>query len=405
MQMPRVAPSLPWALFMLVTALMPATAFAQQSPLSTWVGDSFSMVINHPTVAADGGRIDCAPGTSGCRPLNISRCNDASILPIEFIISPGARSLPTYTGNSQVLYAFLGTTAGCVYSTVSGQTGNNPNLLIGTTSSLAGSAPFFSGGTQTFRFPAGISTFNAGVTAAGRTQIFTVGELMNALGVCPPNAPVQMSTYFLCVGVDVHASQGINNTATNAQTTQAGTGTPGATNAGGSDPVAYLQFQIDTLPPDAPTITASRSLNGRVAVDVAYNSPSLDVYTIDVRYTKEPQNLTLACDQWTGDVRTTPSQNVYGQSSGNLTFMVEPLENNVDYAFCAQAVDYMENPSVPTPVSVAQPRFECDLFGCYPDALQTGFCAQTAAPQVWLMAAGAFGLRAVFRRRRQRTTP
>jgi hypothetical protein len=373
------------------------------TPLSAWVGGPFSVVINSPTVQDGGGRIDCAPRQPGCKPLNLARCTDSTPMPISFGVAPGASGLPAYTGTSQVLYAFLGTLNGCVYSTVSGQIGNDPNLLIGTTTSLGASAPFFAGGGRSFTFPDGVSTINPSLPQLAQSGVYTVADMLKTLGVCPPGQGVQMSTYFLCVGVDATASRGINNTAAGTATGTATPATPTtpAANTNGQDPVTYLQFQIDTVPPEPPTIAAVRSLNGRCTVHVDYTNQALDLYAVRVKYSSAPQNLNVPCNLWTEEVHTTPDQNAYGQSGGNLTFTVDHLDNDISYAFCAESEDYMENVSVPSANVLGQPRFECDLFGCYPNTLKTGYCSQTAAPQVWLLALGALGARLWQRRRTQ----
>lgn len=375
--------------------LCTAPASAQVQPLTKWIGGPFNVTVVNPTQQSDGGRIDCAPRTAGCKPLNLARCTDDTPMRINFVVAPGASGLPAYSGTTQALYAFLSATPGCIYSRLNGQTGYTPDLLIGTTSSLAGSAPFFAGGTQSFRFPTGVSTFNANMTKAGSTGEFTVGEMLNALGVCPPNQPVQMGTYFLCVGVDVTNSQGINNTST-ASTATTTTAPGGATSS--ADPVTYLQFQIDTQPPEAPIITEVHSLNGRCNLSVNYTSPSLDVYTVRVKYSKNASNLNVACNLWTDDIEWTAPQTVNGQSGGTLKFTAQGLDNDITYAFCAEAEDYMQNVSPPSSVVTGQPRFECDIFACSPEPLRTGYCSQYAAPQLWLGALVTLGLRRLRRR-------
>ena len=64
--------------------------------------------------------------------------------------------------------------------------------------------------------------------------------------------------------------------------------------------------------------------------------------------------------------------------------------------------DYLQNVSAPSDTVLGQPRFECDLFGCYPGPLKTGYCGQTAAPQVWLATAAAGLVRAATLARRAR---
>lgn len=174
--------------------------------------------------------------------------------------------------------------------------------------------------------------------------------------------------------------------------------------------MAYLQFQVDTQPPPTPTIRQVEALNGRVRVDVDYDASTLDIWTLRLRYTKDPANLATApdaegalmprrCDAWTGDIESVV-KTVYGQATATVPFTVDGLDNDTTYAFCADAVDYMENPSVPTDTVLGEPRFECDLFACYPDELQVGYCAQAGAPQLWLMASA--GLLAVWQRRARR---
>lgn len=368
----------------------PNVARAQVKLLDQWLDPNYGIVINSPTEQIGGGRIDCAPRQSGCKPMNLARCTDPTPMPINFSINPRQGTRATYTGSTQVLYAFLSTTGTCAYSMITGQVGNNPNLLIGLTPNLAGSAPFFTGGTQSFLFPGNITSFSDALPQVKASRVFTVADMMGMLGACGPT-PRDMSTYTLCIGVDATGSQGINNTASTSATN-------GQTQSG-SDPVTFLNFQVDTVPPAPPTLQEVQSLNGRARIKVQYVSPLLDLYEVRVKYSSRPENLQVPCNLWTEDVHVTPAQSAFGQVAGDLVFMVNDLDNDVDYAFCAESEDYMQNPSEPTANTIGHPRFECDLFGCYPGTLATGYCGQVAAPQLWLGALLALGARTLGRRR------
>jgi hypothetical protein len=386
--------------------IVPCTAQAQVTPLTTWVGGQFPNTLwQRPTQAADGAYINCAPGTQGCTPLNRSMCDRPGV-PIEFVVGPpSSAGTATYLGSNQTLYAFLSTANTCIYSTQTGGINNNPNYLIGTGAPV-GSSVFFNGSTP-FVFPAGGLTPSAAFPQLNQTG-FTTQDLLRVLGACPPANGVQLATYYLCIGVDAGQTGGVNNgTASTASTTTTSTGSSNS----GSDPFAFVQFQVDTLPPAVPSGIDAKGLNGRVALTVTYDTSTLDAYSLRVKATSDPANLSLTdadqnpngtCDDWTGDV-TVQDRSVYGDSSGSATFTIDGT-NGTTYGFCAQAIDYMGNISTPSPVVFGRPRPECDLFGCYPAALQTGYCGQQLPPAAWGLCAGLALWRAHRRPRRTRNT-
>lgn len=382
-----------------VFCLVPAVAHAQVTPLSTWIGGKFPNVLwQHPNLADDGMLINCAPGTPGCTPLNRVMC-DAPGRPISFVIAPpSSGASATYTSSTQTLYAFLSAVSSCVYSTQVGGTNNNPNYLIGSGAPL-GSSVFF-GGVTPFVFPTGGITPSAAFPNL-TTEGFLTTDVLSALGACDPNgAGVQLATYYICVGVDADQTLGVNNGSTSTNTS-----TTGATSSGG-DPFAFVQFQIDTVPPSTPTDISVQPLDGRVDLTTAYDTTTLDAYYLRVKATSDPNNLAMiaddpeaTCDAWTDNV-IVRNVNIYGETSGRETVTING-DNGVLYGFCVETVDYMQNVSLPSPVVFGRPRPECDLFKCYPDVLQTGFCGATLPPSAY----GLVALCALWRRRRAHQRP
>lgn len=394
-----------WPLVVLLACLPGRVALAEAQPLTTYVGGAFRIYINRPNVATDGYRVDCGPSQSGCFLLNRRACEaDAPALPISFTLSGSGSGVNVDASQTRTVYAFLSTTSSCIYSQVSGQTGNNPNLLIGTTAALPSGSIFFAGGTRPYTFPQDVSTFNNGVTQAGATGAFTTREMMRALGLCDNanGTATNLSTYFLCVGVDSSNKLGVNSGANVSST---------GTTAAGTDPTAFIQLQMDTRPPEVPTELKLTPRKGRVQAEVTVETELLDVYQVNLRYTDDPQNLAAAaaldennrprgCAAWQGNVQTR-SVNVYNQVVGKASFAVDNLRNDVDYGFCAASQDRLGNVGEATEVQVAQPRFECDLFECYPGDLETGYCGAGSGPELW--GAGALAGAALGWRRRRRT--
>lgn len=394
-----------WPLVVLLACLPGRVALAEAQPLTTYVGGAFRIYINRPTTALDGYRVDCGPSQPDCFLLNRAACDpNGPALPIQFTLSASGAGISVDASQTRTVYAFLSTTSSCIYSQVTGQTGNNPNLLIGTTAALPSGSIFFAGGTRPYVFPRDVDNFNPAVTAAASSGAFTTREMMAALGLCDNanGTATNLSTYFLCVGVDSSNKLGVNS-GTNVTST--------GTTAAGSDPTAYLQLQADTRAPEPPTNLTLTPRNARVHAEVSVDTSLLDVYQVNLRYTNDPQNLAAGealdsngqprgCAAWQGSVGER-SVNVYNQVVGRATFDVDGLDNDVDYGFCALSQDRLGNVGEPTEVQVAQPRFECDLFACYPGDLQTGYCGAGAGPQLW-GAGGLLGVVLALRRRYRR---
>lgn len=377
-----------------VLCFVPVLAHAQVTPLSTWIGGQFPNTLwQHPNLADDGLLINCAPGTAGCTPLNLSMCNQPG-KPISFVVAPpSSTTAATYTSSTQTLYAFISTQNNCIYSTQVGGINNNPNYLIGSGAPI-GSSVFF-GGVTPFVFPTGGLTPSSAFPNV-TTQGFLTTDLLNALGACPPDGVgVQLATYYICVGVDATQSLGINNGGTT-------TSTSGTTSGG--DPFAYVQLQIDTIAPATPSSVVVQPLDSRCDVTIDYDTTTLDAYYLQVKATADPANLALiaddptaTCDAWVDNV-VTHTVNIYGETSGTETVTING-DNGVLYGFCVETVDYMQNVSVPSTVSYGRPRPECDLFKCYPDVLQTGFCGASLPPSAYGLV-GALSLWRACRRRR-----
>jgi hypothetical protein len=333
---------------------------------------------------------------------------DHAPMPIEFVIGPpSTAAAATYTGNTQTLYAFLSNAPTCVFSESSGGINNDPNNLIGTGAPV-GNSVFFNGSTP-FVFPSGGLTPSPAFPDVNRSG-FTTADLLTALKACPPYDGIQLGTYYICVGVNTSQTKGLNNgNGTSSTATSATTGFAATTS--GSDPFAFVQFQVDTVPPPVPSSIVAKSLDSRCDVKVNYDASTLDAYYLRVKATSDPVNLTLTdldqnpngtCDAWTGDV-ITRDVNIYGETSGSETLTIRG-DNGTLYGFCAQTIDYLGNVSVPTPVTFGRPRPECDLFKCYPDTLQTGFCGATLPPSAYAVC-GALALWRAARKRRLRGIP
>ena len=394
------------------------------TPLQIFRGGGLTMTVQSPTIAYDGARIDCAPGTDRCFLLNLSACTTEP-LPIQFVLSaPLSQTAPSYVGGTQVLYAFLSNTPSCIYSSNAAQVGEN-GTLIGTTAALPSSSVFFSGGSLPFNFPLGLSALNSNIAGSTSNPVFTTVDLLNSLGVCPGTGgtAVDLSPRYLCVGVDGTGNKGgVNNGTTAAATTTATTGT--ATSS--ADLVGYLALQVDTSPPATPLTLSVKPKDGRAAATVAYDASTLDVYSVAIRYTDDENDLAAGnvlvdanstaspsasdpnaapagCSAWTNYQQA--SVLVRAATNGNRVLGVSKLTNGRNYAFCAINYDYLGNQSAPTPVVVAQPREECDLFACYDGTLRVGFCATNDLPALWSAAAlGCAWAAARCRRRRPRAS-
>lgn len=384
-------PRVLWGFLAIVAVAWPVAVSAQVAPLNTWIGGNFTPQWLRPTVGADGIFINCAPGTSGCTPMNLSMCSRAAA-PITFTLgSSTGGGTATYTGSNQVLYAFLSNSSNCVFSTQTGGINNNANYLIGTGAPISNSV--FFGGTMRVNFPADLTASDAFPDV--RNGLFTTQDVLQALGACPPDGGIDLATYYICIGVDAGQTGGINNGSTSTSTSSGNS----------SDPYAYIQFQVDTIAPDPPTGISVKSLNKRCDVKVSIDNSTLDAYTLRVKMTTNPNNLALSdvaqnpngnCDLWTDDV-VVHDTTVYGRNDGSYTVTMTGNNGQV-YGFCAQSLDYLGNVSAPTETALGEPRVECDLFECYPSELQTGFCSTGLSSSSW----GVWTGLAMWRMRRAR---
>lgn len=388
-------------------------AAAQVSHLSSWIGGNFPYSQWARPTVADGGRLNCAPGNDNCVPLNLAACQDsAPARPIAFSVNPPAGGQhPAFSGSNQIVYAFLSTSASCVYSQQIGGQNNNPNFLIGTSSGVPSSSVFF-GGNVPFKLgdSSGALTLNTSLTGFVPGEI-TTKDVLKAFNVCPNlgGTAAQLQTYYICIGLDADATSGINNTAAASSSTSTTTAVSGSAASTGTDPFQYIQFQIDTMPPEQPNTLSLNPLNGRVDVAVTFSSADLDVQVIRILATDDEVNLPSGdpnaadeasdCTLWTGDVKVSETS-VQGLSTGDVAYTFHATNGKIVQA-CAVAVDYLGNQSLPTPIQTAVPRAECDLFTCYPGELTTGFCNAGLSTPYWGVAAGAALLRSVSARRRR----
>lgn len=392
-------------------------ALAQSGPaiINQWTSGSsgsFNVQWSNPNVNSPQ-MIACSPVSGNrCFLLNQAACSHAPV-PLTFTASPMGGQVPT-PNNAQNIYIWglLNQTCSTGYA---GSATNNPNpnsiggsYLIGLETNVY--QTFMNPGGQGMSFPGNVP-YVGGLDANGKAggtsnpALYTHLDLMNQYLLCNPGSGQNLSTFYLCIGVDGNGSGCVGQAcgvAGGTTTTTVGTGT--GTSSG--DYIAWAQVQIDTLPPSPPTINNPKPLNGRVRFNVVYDSNSLDTYTINIYSSSDPGNVALAqaaindttqpgCAGWT-DNYFLQSEGVQPQK-GTLPMTINGT-NNVTYAYCAQAQDYLHNVSTLSSPVILTPQFECDLFDCYPGDLQTGFCGAGLPPEWFALPFGAVA----WRRRKRR---
>lgn len=387
-----------------------ATAWAQSAPtiISQWTSGTagqFNVQWSNPNTSSPQ-QIACSPASgNSCFLLNLAACSAAPV-PLAFTATPMGSTVPASSTSQNIfIWGLLNQT--CATGYASGATNNpNPNTLNG--SYLVGlesnvSSTFLNQGGQGMSFPGNVPYVggldqNGNNTGTTNQLLYTHLDLMNMYFSCQTG--VNLSTFYLCIGVDG------NGTGCVGQACGASSGTvttPGVPTSGGGDYIAWAQVQIDTLPPNPPTIVNPKPLNGRVRFTVNYDMASLDTYTINVYVSSDPNNVASVqaggtCDTWAPGSYQIISNGVQPQT-GTLPMTING-NNGTTYAYCAQAVDYLRNPSTFSAAVTLTPEFECDLFDCYPGELQTGFCGAALTPAWFLLPLAAVGARRVRRRHR-----
>jgi hypothetical protein len=362
--------------------------------LDRWVtasGSALNLTWDRPLrQRGDNGQLNCLPTTQGCTPINESFCSQNIDLPLRWTVantSGAALRLPQSGTN---VYVWWQNASPCALAPEQVQ---DPNIMIDQS--------------QVRYFPNTPSPWNPGQGTAGfvvpdnlaTVRTFGTQDLVRRLGVCDPNGRVDLRIYYLCIGIPATREGCINTLACQTGQTTPAPGTPtGTTNTG--DTWIAAQFQVDTVPPPAPSAPEITSLRSRVHVKATYDAGVTDMYAIRVRYSSDPNNLTTPCAAWTANYQTAPDVIVYNILTGSAEFEIAG-ENGVQYAYCSQAIDYFQNVSKFSPSALGRPRPESDLFDVYPDDLQVGFCG-AGLPPAW--AAGTL-LAVLWRMRRRGAKP
>jgi hypothetical protein len=361
--------------------LCPVSAEAQQinhraGPLDT----NMTMQIVHPTTPGDAGTIFCGYPDPGCISFNRAACNPNPDVPIELTFTQGTGGTVSGTLGTMRAYAWLQNYPGLCYTPTIQITGDT-NLATG--SSIWGLPAQGIGAPQGALNPlTSSSAFVAGSLATDLPYDFQsapllLSQIMRAFPeICGQG--VQLRRYKLCVGISASGNPTLNNASNNPSGTASG------------DLTAGFEFPIDTVPPPAPGLPSTRGLVRRVEGTLTYDTSVHDVYRVNLRHSANPSDQALTADPNAGTVTCEAWQHGTTQvfeatdQSGAISFSVDGI-NGVPIAFCAQAIDYLGNPSPWSAVVQNMPHDESDLFAAWPEGvpLQVGFCGAAADPAWW----------------------
>ena len=421
-----------------------------------------SIIFNQPQPGPDGGAeffcgLDIANYTA-CRPLNIETCTETP-RPIAFTLSSGPTNGAAVDFNKVSsgpnFYLWLQVNDNVCSLNTTLNTNQNPSepptnyiQIPNSTQSLpvSGNYGIFGGAYArsgvAFHVPGSLTAppaLNTGVIrsllpnvcasvpGSASAQAAQAAQAANPNGVSAATSTgTPFAIYRLCFGVDgngdgiVAGTDSSGNVSNNSPSTTPNSPTPTAA-SGNADVVGYLNFAVDTVRPPNPISLSTTSLVRRVnvAVTAGTSSDKSETWAMEIRATDDPANFVSAnvngehnppapsqvqakpCTDWNGNYSST----ILLTSTSDYTANQDIPGRGVDtYAYCARNIDYAGNVS-PGWIGpkVDAPHYECDIFGCYPNILNLGFCGAQLGGPAWLAVLVAAQFRRQQRRRRRRT--
>lgn len=304
--------------------LGPGSAFGQTV---TKEENGLSIVVNAPT-GDDGGRIDCEiSGTESCAPLNLASCTSED-RPINVQLSAD-----TPVEVTTRLLVFVTDDGDCTFAQEADLDGRPLSVMQLNDSS----DPLVT--SDRFNFPADFDNDGGDYS--------NVAAILDASGAC--DEPVNNQIFRLCF-----------------------VASPDNDTAESNDPFAAMQMLIDTVAPEAPTISVDPA-DSRLGVEI--DSDNQDIRAWTVRYRIASDN--ASCDTWSEAERT---DRTFVQANQGATTVEIEVENGNEYELCVFGEDNAGNTGAVSDNEIAMPRDECDFIECFPGELDDGYCGAAGSP-------------------------
>ncbi len=316
-------------------------------------------------------RLDCDEPSDTCMPLNGDICF-VTVFDDREIEATVARAPNITVPPDSKLFVWLNSEDPCTFDTKP----ETPQLIVDGQVISAGS-PLIA--TNSFRFPDDVDVSDASLIAEELITASGAAEELGTESVCDEDGnvvPVSF-TYRLCFAIDLNdptlAILPDNKIVT-------------------SEPQGFVEIRVDSIPPEAPTVTNVLPLDGSVQVSAESDGNIDDISRWVVRYRRSelaepPADIsTEASDCFLWESYTDNDADFV--AGGELQLATE-LENGVLWEGCVFLVDRVGNIGPPSATFYSLPTNQCDFIECYPGDLEPGYCGAGGAAWPVVLLAGA----------------